>query len=326
MGAIDKPTLLKIFRNMVRLRFLDDKINELVAGGIGITQHSTRGQEATTVAACAALEPKDYVMPYHRGWGWAIGKGMDPKILLAEVMGKKSGCCGGKGGVHIADWDLRIMGRPGVQAAHVPIAAGVGLSIKFQKTRDVVLCFFGDGASNEGNVHEGMNLASVWKAPVIFICENNLYALFTPNVETTSVRDIADRAKGYAMPGVIVDGNDAVAVYEAASMAIQRARAGEGPTLIESKTYRMHGHTAMDRFHVGGYRPKEEVDEWSKRDPVRRLRDRILESGTAAEAEVVEIEMRAKEEIEAAEKFARESPYPDVDELFRGVYAEEEVQ
>ncbi len=165
MPAIGRETVLKIFRNMVRLRCLDDKIDEMIAAGIGITQHSTRGQEATTVAACAALEEHDYVMPYHRGWGWAIGKGMDPKILLAEVVGKKTGCCAGKGGVHIADWNLRIMGRPGVQAAHVPIAAGVGLSIKFRKTRDVVLCFFGDGASNEGNVHEGRNLASVWKAP-----------------------------------------------------------------------------------------------------------------------------------------------------------------
>jgi TPP-dependent pyruvate/acetoin dehydrogenase alpha subunit len=268
------------------------------------------------------LEPKDYVMPYHRGWGWAIGKGMDPKILLAELIGKKTGCCGGKGGVHIADWNLRIMGRPGVQAAHVPIAAGVGLSVKFRKTRDVVLCFFGDGASNEGNVHEGMNLASVWKAPVVFICENNLYALFTPNIETTSVRDIADRAKGYGMPGVIVDGNDALAVYETVQGAIQRARSGQGPTFIESKTYRMQGHTAMDRFHLGGYRPKEEVEEWEKKDPVIRLRTRLLETKAASEADLREIETRAKEEIEAAEKFAKESPYPTKEELSRDTYAE----
>lgn len=322
MKAGGKETAVQIYRNMVRLRFLDDKINEMIAGGIGITQHSTRGQEATTVAACAALEPKDYVMPYHRGWGWAIGKGMDPKILLAELIGKKTGCCAGKGGVHIADWNLRIMGRPGVQAAHVPIAAGVGLSVKFRKTRDVVLCFFGDGASNEGNVHEGMNLASVWKAPVVFICENNLYALFTPNIETTSVRDIADRAKGHGMPGVIVDGNDALAVYETVREAVQRARSGQGPTFIESKTYRMQGHTAMDRFHLGGYRPKEEVEEWEKKDPVIRLRTRLLETKAASEADLREIEARAKEEIEAAEKFAKESPYPTKEELFRDTYAE----
>ncbi len=322
MAAVGKEVGLKIYRNMIRLRFLDDKINEMIAGGMGITQHSTRGQEATTVAACAALEPQDYVMPYHRGWGWAIGKGMDPKILLAEVIGKQPGCCTGKGGVHLADWNLRIMGRPGVQAAHVPIAAGIGLSIKFRKTRDVVLCFFGDGASNEGNVHEGMNLASVWKAPVIFICENNLYALFTPNVETTSVRDIADRAKGYAMPGVIVDGNDAMAVYETAREAVQRARSGQGPTFIESKTYRMHGHTAMDRFHLGGYRPKEEVEEWQKKDPVMRLRTRLLEMKAASEADLQGIEADARKEIEGAEKFARESPYPTKEELFRDTYVE----
>jgi TPP-dependent pyruvate/acetoin dehydrogenase alpha subunit len=322
MPAIGRETLLKIYSNMVRLRCLDDKINELIAGGIGITQHSTRGQEATTIAACAALEPQDYVMPYHRGWGWAIGKGMDPRDLLSELLGKKTGCCVGKGGVHLADWTLRIMGRPGVQAAHIPIAAGVGLSIKFRKTKDVVLCFFGDGASNEGNVHEGMNLASVWKAPVVFICENNLYALFTPNIETTSVRDIADRAKGYGIPGVVVDGNDAVGVYEVAREAIQRARAGDGPTFIESKTYRMHGHTAMDRFHLGGYRPKEEVEEWERKDPVKRLRARLLEMKTMSEAELKEIERKAKEEIEEAEKCAKESPYPTVEELFQDVYVE----
>jgi TPP-dependent pyruvate/acetoin dehydrogenase alpha subunit len=322
MEGVGKERAVQIYRNMVRLRFLDDKINEMIASGIGITQHSTRGQEATTVAACAALEPRDYVMPYHRGWGWAIGKGMDPKILLAELIGKKTGCCSGKGGVHIADWNLRILGRPGVQAAHVPIAAGVGLSIKFRKTGEVVLCFFGDGASNEGNVHEGMNLASVWKAPVIFICENNLYALFTPNVETTSVRDIVNRANGYGMPGVIVDGNDALGVYETVRGAIQRARSGQGPTFIESKTYRMQGHTAMDRFHLGGYRPKEEVEEWERKDPLRRLRARLLEMKAASEADLREIETGAKEEIEAAERFAKDSPYPTREELSRDTYAE----
>jgi TPP-dependent pyruvate/acetoin dehydrogenase alpha subunit len=214
------------------------------------------------------------------------------------------------------------MGRPGVQAAHIPIAAGVGLSIKFRKTKDVVLCFFGDGASNEGNVHEGMNLASVWKAPVVFICENNLYALFTPNIETTSVRDIADRAKGYGIPGVVVDGNDAIAVYEVAREAIRRARSGEGPTFIESKTYRLHGHTAMDRFHLGGYRPKEEVEEWEKKDPVKRLQARLLEVKVASEAELKEVERKAKEEMEEAEKCAKESPYPTVEELFQDVYVE----
>jgi TPP-dependent pyruvate/acetoin dehydrogenase alpha subunit len=320
MPAIGKERLLRIYNNMVRLRCLDDKINELIASGIGITQHSTRGQEATTIAACAALEPQDYVMPYHRGWGWAIGKGMDPKILLAELLGKKAGCCVGKGGVHIADWSLRIMGRPGVQAAHIPIAAGVGLSVKFRKTQDVVLCFFGDGASNEGNVHEGMNLAAVWKVPVIFICENNLYALFTPNIETTSVKDLADRAKGYGIPGVVVDGNDAIAVYEVVQEAIRRARAGEGPTFIESKTYRMHGHTAMDRFHLGGYRPKEEVEEWEKKDPVKRVRGKLLERQMASEADLQEMERKAKEEIEGAEKFAKACPYPTKEELLQDVY------
>jgi len=322
MATIDRETLLKIYRNMVRLRRFDDKVNLLVESGIRITQHSTRGQEATTIAACAALQPTDYVMPYHRGWGWAIGKGLDPKILLAELMGKRTGCCVGKGGVHIADCSLRIMGRPGVQAAHVPIGAGVGLSIKFRKTNEVVMVFFGDGASNEGNVHEGMNLASVWKAPVVFFVENNLYALFTPNIETTSVRNIADRAQGYGIPGVVVDGNDAIGVYEVAREAIQRARSGQGPTFIEAKTYRMHGHTAMDRFHLGTYRQKEEVDEWEKKDPVKRLRARLIEIRAATASNLDKIDEEARLEIEAAEKFAKESPFPTREEILQDVYAE----
>jgi len=238
------------------------------------------------------------------------------------LMGKRTGCCVGKGGVHIADCSLRIMGRPGVQAAHVPIGAGVGLSIKFRKTNEVVMVFFGDGASNEGNVHEGMNLASVWKAPVVFFVENNLYALFTPNIETTSVRNIADRAQGYGIPGVVVDGNDAIGVYEVAREAIQRARSGQGPTFIEAKTYRMHGHTAMDRFHLGTYRQKEEVDEWEKKDPVKRLRARLIEIRAATASNLDKIDEEARLEIEAAEKFAKESPFPTREEILQDVYAE----
>ncbi len=322
MPPIEKDTLLKIYSNMVRLRLFDDKVNLLVESGIRITQHSTRGQEATQIAATAALKADDYVMPYHRGWGWAIGKGMEPRILLAELMGKKNGCCAGKGGVHIADWKLRIMGRPGVQAAHVPIAAGVGLSIKLRKAKDVVLCFFGDGASNEGNIHEGMNLAAVWKAPVVFICENNLYALFTPNSETTSVQDIADRAQGYGIAGAVIDGNDAIAVYEAVREAVDRARSGQGPTFLETKTYRIHGHTAMDRFHLGGYRPKEEVEAWEKKDPLRRLREGLLEAGIATGPQLEAIEQKAREEIDEAEKFAKESPYPTREQIMQDVYCE----
>ena len=322
MAKVDKETVFKIYRNMILVRLFDDKVDELVAGGVHITQHSTRGQEATTVAACAALKPTDYVMPYHRGWGWAIGKGMDPKILMAEVMGKRTGCCAGKGGVHIADCSLRIMGRPGVQAAHVPIGAGVGLSIKFRKTKEAVLVFFGDGASNEGNVHEGMNLAAVWKAPVVFICENNLYALFTPNIETTSVQNIADRAQGYGIPGVVVDGNDALAVYDAVQQAVQRARSGLGPTFVESKTYRLSGHTSMDRFHLGGYRSKEEVEEWEKKDPILRLRQRMIELEMATEAGLNRVDEEARQEIEEAEKFAKESPYPTREEIFQDVYVD----
>ena len=322
MAQIDKETLLKIHTNMVRLRCFDDKINEMLEKGIRIVQHSTRGQEATQIAVPTAMEPGDYMMPYHRGWGWAIGKGMDPKILLSELLGKKTGCCKGKGGVHIADWNLRIMGRPGIQAAHVPIGAGVALSIKLRKAKDVVVAFFGDGASNEGNIHEAMNMAGAWKLPIVFVNENNQYALFTSSIETTSVRDLSARAQGYGMPGITIDGNDAIGGYEVAREALQRARSGQGPTFIEAKTYRIHGHTGFDQFHLGVYRSKEEVEEWKKKDPVMRLRARLIEMKIAMAAQMDDIDKKAKEEMEAAEKFAMDSPYPTREEIFSDIYAE----
>jgi len=222
----------------------------------------------------------------------------------------------------VADLEVGHLGGRGVVGSGVPIGTGAALSAKLRGSRQVCVSFFGDGASNEGNIHEGMNLASVWKAPVVFICENNLYALFTPNVETTSVRDIGDRAQGYGIPGVILDGNDAIGVYEAVREAVQRARSGLGPTFIESKTYRLHGHTGMDRFHLGLYRKKEEVEEWAKKDPVKRLRERLIEMKTATAAALDKIDQEARAEIEEAEKFAKDSPYPTREEILQDVYVD----
>lgn len=313
--SVAEPLLLRFYRDMLRTRYLDDKINELVTQGVGIMQHSTRGQEATPVAACAALEPGDYMFPYHRGWAWAIGKGMDPKLVLAELMGKKTGYCKGKGGVHLADWNLRVMGRPGVQGAHVPIATGIALAVKMRKEKDVVICFFGEGGSNEGNVHEAMNMASVWKVPLIFVVENNGYAVYTTTKEAISVEDIAQRGQAYNIPGVIVDGNDPEAVHGAVKEAAGRARAGGGPTIVEAKTYRIFGHMTADTFYAGGYRSKQEVEEWQKKDPINRAKEKLLREKLADETQLAQIDKAAREEIAAAEHFAKESPFPAKEEL-----------
>jgi len=249
-----------IYRKMVLTRTFDMKLNELAAAGEPLVHHSGLGQEATPVAACAVLRPDDYVMPYHRGWAWAIGKGMEPKFILSELMGKKTGYMGGRGGAQMADWNLRILGRSGIQGAHIPITAGVGLSIKMQKGDQVVLCFFGDGPPNIGEWHEGMNLSAIWRAPAVFICESNDYAEGTPRMQTMLNERIAERAAAYRMPGVTIDGNDIHAVYEAVGEAVDRARRGGGPTLIEAVTYRWLGHFPRDVEHYGGYRSREEVD------------------------------------------------------------------
>lgn len=321
MAGPSKKKLIEIYRKMFLTMTLDEKINELVAQGISMVQHSTRGQEATPIAACATIRDDDYVMPYHRGWAWAIGKGMEPAKIMAELMGKKTGYCKGKGGPHLADMKLKVMGRPGIQGAHLNIAAGVGLSIKVRGTDQVVLCFCGNGATNTGSFHEGLNLACTWKVPVIYIVENNFWEVFLHISETTPIEDLAARSASYGIPGVIVDGNDAVAVYETVGQAVKRARAGEGCTLIEAKTYRLHPHTPVDTRSYGGYRSKEEVDAWREKDPVKRLREKLIERGMSTEDELQKMEAKAREEVEAAAKFAMESEYPTKEEILADVYA-----
>jgi len=321
MDNIEKEIIFKIYRNMVRVRAFDEKINDLINRGYSITQHATTGQEATTVTACALLKEDDVVMPYHRGWGWAIGKGMDPKFMLAELLGKETGYCKGKGGPSLASYKHKVLGRPGVQGAHINLATGVGLALKKNNKKEVCICFFGNGASNTGSFHESINMAATWKVPVVFIVENNFYEIFSNIDATTASRDIARRAVGYDIPGKIIDGNDAIAVYATVSEAIQRARSGKGPSLIEAKTYRWLGHTAMDKIYYGGYRLKEEVDFWKEKCPIKRLEEKILRKGLATEEELKNIKDEAKEEMEVAEKFALESPYPEKEKYFEDVYA-----
>lgn len=320
---IGHEKLKLIYTNMVRTRCLDDKIEELIrVRGFSILQHATTGQEATPIAACAALEKDDYVMPYHRGWGWAIGKGMDPKKMLAEMLGKKTGYCKGKGGVQLANWELRVMGRPGIQGAHLSIAAGVGLSIKMRNTREVCIAFFGDGASNTCNFYEGINLASIWQVPVVYICENNGYSITQKTCEVMRVQDVAERAVAFNIPGYVVDGNDAVLIYKVVSEAVAQARKGGGPILIETKTYRWRGHHAFDAWHEGGYRTREEIEAWKAKDPIAKLAQDLLYHNIMTQEEMDTIHQQARAEMEEAAEFAINSPYPSLGELLEDLYVE----
>lgn len=314
--------VIKLYRNMVRTRAFDEKLNELLQKGIHVHQHSSIGQEATANAACLTLNEEDYIMPYHRGWAWAIGKGMDTSKMMAEVMHRKTGYCKGHGGPHLADYKLGVLGRSGVQAAHIGIGTGVALSAKMRNSGQVVLCFFGNGASNAGYFHEALNMAATWKAPIVFYCENNLYEIFSHIKDTTAIEDIAYRALGYGMPGVVVDGNDALAVYQVAYEATMRARTGAGPTLVETKTYRWEGHSTNDTIYYGGYRTKEEVDEWKKRCPISRLAEDLVNYRILDKTGIEEIHRQAKEEMDKAAEYAQNCPYPEPADYLEDVYAD----
>lgn len=315
ISAIGPEKLKDIYKRMVYTRAFDEKIEDLLRRGFSILQHSTLGQEATQVAACACLNKTDFLMPYHRGWGWAIGKGMDVKAAMAEFLGKKTGTAKGKGGVQLADWDNRVMGRPGIQGAHLSIAAGVGLVAKMRNRGEVVLSFNGDGSSNSCNFYEGINLAAVWRAPVIYIVENNSYSITQKQCDVMKIQDVADRSVAFDIPGFVLDGNDAIAVYKVVSEAVDRARKGGGPTLIEAKTYRLAGHHAFDQWHYGGYRSQEEVESWRKRCPLVRLAGDLIGAGQATDEELHALKEKADSEMEEAAQFAVDSPYPALDEL-----------
>jgi pyruvate dehydrogenase E1 component alpha subunit len=237
---------------------------------------------------------------------------------MAEILGKKSGYCKGKGGsMHIADFTIGMLGATAVVGAGLPIAVGAGLSARLRRTNQVVVCFFGEGASNQGAFHESINMASTWKLPVIFVCENNLYAMGTHQSRVMNIENIADRAPAYGIPGMTVDGNDILAVYKAAHNAVERARKGEGPTLIECKTYRQKGHSRVD---PAKYRPKEEVAEWLRRDPIKLFKEHLAQKHALTESELQQIEEKAALKIEEAVKFAIESPFPAPEEALEDIY------
>jgi pyruvate dehydrogenase E1 component alpha subunit len=319
----EKAKLIEMYRRMLQIRYFEEKVFELYGQNlVPGTIHLYAGEEAVAVGVCSNLRRDDYITSTHRGHGHCIAKGADLNKTMAEILGKKTGYCKGKGGsMHIADFNIGMLGATAVVGAGLPIASGAGLSIKLRGTDQVVACFFGEGASNQGTFHEGINMAATWKLPVIFVCENNLYAMGTRQSRVMAIENVADRAAAYGIPGVSVDGNDVLAVYEAASQAVNRARRGEGPTLIECKTYRQKGHS---RFDPAAYRPKGEVEEWLQKDPVARFKNKLIENGTFTEREVEKLSVEAKEAVEAAVKFAMESPFPQPEEALENVYAQQE--
>ena len=309
-----------MYKRMLEIRFFEEKVFDLYAQNlVPGTIHLYLGEEAVAVGVCSILKKDDYITSTHRGHGHCIAKGAELKQTMAEILGKKTGYCKGKGGsMHIADFKIGMLGATAVVGAGLPIAVGAGLSARLRKTDQVVACFFGEGASNQGTFHESINMASIWKLPVIFVCENNLYAMGTRQSTVMAIENVADRAVAYGIPGVVVDGNDVLAVYEATQKAVERARKGEGPTLIECKTYRHKGHSRVD---PAKYRPKEEVEEWLAKDPIKRFKEKLLQTNTLTESEIQQIEKEVSDEIEEAVKFAMESPYPAPEEALEDVYA-----
>ncbi len=313
--------LKQLYRRIVlvrefELRAIEERREGLIPGFI----HSCVGQEASAVGATAALEPDDVITSTHRGHGHLLGKGGDPKYMMAELAGRSSGYCLGRGGsLHIADFDLGILGANGIVAGGIPIAVGAALGFQMRGEPRVALSFFGDGAVNEGAFHEAANLAGLWTLPVIFLCENNLYGEGTPQNEQAPITDLAKRAESYGFLGVIVDGQDVLAVYEAVKAAAERARAGDGPTMVEAKTYRYRGHYEGDPQI---YRKPGEKEAWQERDPIPNFRQRLLDESEISENELTQIEADVQAQLDEAVAFAEAAPEPAPEEALAGVYAD----
>jgi TPP-dependent pyruvate/acetoin dehydrogenase alpha subunit len=304
------------YRQMLEVRLFEDKVQELfMQGKIQGTTHLCQGQEAVSVGAVGALTERDYMTITYRGHGHALARGMSMVAAFGELMGRTSGCCNGVGGsMHLTDFSKNLIGAFAIIGAGLPVAVGAGLSAKMRGSDAVAVSFSGDGGTNIGTFHEALNMAAVWKVPVIFVIENNLYGEYSPLRETTPLDDLAERAKGYAMPGVIVDGQDVDAVYETMSTAVERARAGEGPTLIEAKTYRYRGHSRTD---PAKYRAEGELERWKARDPIDILAAKL---GLSEETQK-EMHTEAQAAVDAAAVEAEQAPIPTFEEIENYVYA-----
>jgi TPP-dependent pyruvate/acetoin dehydrogenase alpha subunit len=312
-------------RRMRRIRCFEEAAEESYIRGLSYgTMHLSIGQEATAVGICMPLTDSDFITSTHRGHGHCIAKGAELTPMFAEFLGREAGYCKGRGGsMHIADPAKGNLGANGIVGGGLPIAVGAALSARKRKTGSVAVAFFGDGANNEGAFHEALNIASIWKLPVVFVCENNQYAMSMAISRSTSVVNVADRASAYGMPGVVVDGNDFAAVAEASFAATDRARAGEGPTLIEAKTYRTRGHSRSDRNR---YRSREEIEAWKERDPILRFEAEIAAFGLASAARVAEVAAEVEKEMTEAVAAASASAWPSVAEVGRDVYSPAEVR
>ncbi|WP_094607131.1 Acetoin:2,6-dichlorophenolindophenol oxidoreductase subunit alpha [Sporomusa silvacetica DSM 10669] len=318
---LKKEKLLGFYETMMTIRAFESKAVELFADNqLPGFVHLYLGEEAVATGVCASLTNKDYITSTHRGHGHLIAKGGKVDLMMAELFGKATGYCNGKGGsMHIADVELGILGANGIVGAGQPIATGAAFACKYKKTDAVAVCFFGDAASNRGTFHEALNMATIWNLPLVFICENNLYGISNCQRDHMKVTDVADRASAYGIPGVVVDGNDVIAVYEAAAEAIERARRGDGPSLVECKTWRWRGHFEGD---PGAYKDPAEQAAWLKKDPIPRFEQKLVELKYATKSELEEIKAKVEKQIDAAILFSQNSPYPNPEDALTDVYAE----
>ncbi len=321
--ALDKKTLVDLYSLTLKVRLFEEKVWEIF--GMNLvpgTLHLYLGQEAIAAGVTTALKKTDWIQSTHRGHGHVVAKGADQNAAMAELLGKATGSCKGKGGsMHITDFSVGVLGATGVVASGLPIAVGAALSCQMRGTDDVVVCYFGEGASNNGTFGESLNMSAIWKLPVIWILENNLYAMGTPIKLTCPSDSVAQRATGYCIPSTTVDGNNAVEVYKATVEAVKRAREGGGPTLIECNTYRMKGHS---RFDPAKYRPEEEAKEWlsEERDAVNMIKRIAMEQGALTEKEAEKIRKKLTKDIDKAGEFAIKSEHPKPEEVLDDVYAE----
>ncbi len=319
----DAHLCLAMYEQMLTIRRFEEKAVELFEKGlIRGNVHPCIGQEAVSAGVCANLRRDDYMTSTHRGHGNCLAKGADPRLMMAELLGRATGYCKGKGGsMHIADFGGGNLGANGIVGGGFPIATGAGIGIQNRGTDQVVVCFFGDGAANQGTFHESLNLAALWKLPVLYVCENNQYALSTPLHESIGLPALSERGRAYGIPGVRVDGNDVLEVYAKTAEAVLRARAGEGPTLLDCLTYRFFGHFTGDKGHGITYRSKAEMEEWRARCPIARLRRHLLDGGAAAEDRLREAEAQAESTIATAAQFGLDSPWPSPEEALQDVFA-----
>ena len=319
---VHKTLCLRMYEQMLTIRKFEEKAIELfehnlIRGNI----HPCIGQEAVSVGVCLNLRRDDYMVNTHRGHGNCIAKGADLKPMMAELLGKSTGYCKGKGGsMHIADFEGGNLGANGIVGGGIPIAVGAGISIQNRGTDQVAACFFGDGATNQGAFHESLNLAAIWKLPVIFVCENNQYALSTPIREAISVSRISDRAAAYGIPGMSIDGNDVIEVYTGMKEAVERAKAGGGPTLLDCVTYRFFGHFTGDPGRGTTYRSKAEMDQWLDRCPIKKFRNKLIQEKILTEVMDKKIDTNVMASIEEALQFAKESPLPLPEEATQDVF------